>query len=71
MYLLKVGFNSEIDRDHLGSYFLNEQPRYPLFVISLPFCFEQKAGHVGNVNKRWRDSRQAGIHIYDALLKIK
>ena len=39
--------------------------------LSLPFCFEQKAGHVGNMNKGWGDSRQAGVHIYDALSKIK
>ena len=37
----------------------------------MPFCVEQKAGYVGNVNKRWGDSRQAGIHIFDAMSKIK
>jgi hypothetical protein len=37
----------------------------------LPFGVGKKGGHVGNVNKRWGDSKQAGIHIFDAMSKIK
>ena len=40
-------------------------------MISLPFGVGKKGGNVGNVNKSWGDSKQAGIHIFDAMSKIK